>query len=74
MINYFCLVVKIYVSRTFTRQCYWLCFWAMYDMFMQSTDYFYQSHYTVNDVNYFICNVVAYQNIVNGEKFSSAIL
>lgn len=49
------------------------CFSAMYRMFTPSTDYFYQSHYTVTDVNYFICNAVAYQNIINGEKFSSAI-
>lgn len=49
------------------------CFSTMYHMFTPSTDYFYQSHYTVTDVNYFICNVVAYQNIINGEKFSSAI-
>lgn len=39
--------------------------WATYHMFRQSTDYFYQNHYTVTDVNYFNCSVVAYQNIIN---------
>lgn len=41
-------------------------------MFKQSTDYFYQYRYTVTDVNYFNCNIVSYQNIINGDKFSSA--
>lgn len=45
----------------------------MCHLFMQRRDYFYQSQYTVNDVNYFICNVFAYWNILNGEKFSSAM-